>query len=149
LNVLLSHVDLAVADARRMLWVLAVELGWVSVLLFWLRQTALNDDGEADSWAAPATAAVAAAAADDAAAPQVTMERSASQEMRVLLVSLQSVSPPPVVELFAARQLHVLQSGRRLVTVCKHIGAPRNGAYGCHPACQMCLPLCRWTAWMS
>ena len=68
-----------------MLWVLAVELGWVSLLLFWSRQRALNDDGEADSWAAPATAAVAAAAADDSPAPQATMERSASQEMRVLL----------------------------------------------------------------
>jgi hypothetical protein len=76
-----------------MLWVLAVELGWVSLLLFWSRQRALNDDGEADSWAAPATAAVAAAAADDSPAPQVTMERSASQEMRVLLVSLQPVGP--------------------------------------------------------
>jgi protein Mpv17 len=70
---------------HRMLWVLAVELGWVSLLLFWSRQRALNDDGEADSWAAPATAAVAAAAADSPA-PQVTMERSASQEMRVLLM---------------------------------------------------------------
>ena len=88
---------------------LAVELGWVSVLLFWSRQTALNDDGEADSWAAPATAAVAAAAAaDDTAAPQVTMERSASQEMRVLLVRMQPGSPP--AELFPAHRPRMFSS---------------------------------------
>lgn len=63
---------------------LMVELGWVSVLLFWSQQTALNDDGEADSWAAPATAAVVAAAED---AVLDTLERSPSQEMRVLLVT--------------------------------------------------------------
>lgn len=90
-----------------MLWVLAVELGWVSTLLFWSRQTAMNDDSEADSWAAPATAAVAAVAADDAATPQVTMERSASQEMRVLLVSLQPGSRPLVTE-FSALQPRVV-----------------------------------------
>ena len=101
---------------------LAVELGWVSLLLFWSRQTALNDDGEADSWAAPATAAVAVAAADDTAAPQAALERSASQEMRVLLVSLKPGSPPPVIQLVAAQQPLVLWSGRRLVTVCKRTG---------------------------
>jgi hypothetical protein len=74
--------------------VVMVELGWVTTLLYWSRQTALNDDGEVNSWAAPATAAVAAAAADDAAAPQPTMERSPSQEMRVLLVT--PLSLPPV-----------------------------------------------------
>lgn len=65
----------------------SVELAWVSVLLFWSQQTALNDDGEADSWAAPAVPAITAAA-DDAAAPQAVMERSPSQEMRVFLVRL-------------------------------------------------------------
>ena len=64
----------------------SVELAWVQILLYWSRQTALNESGEADTWAAPATAAVAAAATDDAAAPQVAVERSASQEMRVMLV---------------------------------------------------------------
>lgn len=74
----------------RLLWVVMVELAWVSVLLFWSQQTALNDDGEADSWAASATAAVAVAA-DEAAAPQATMERSPSQEMRVLLVRMSCI----------------------------------------------------------
>lgn len=60
-----------------------VELAWISVLLVWSQQTAADEAEPEDAFA---TAALAAPAGEPAAQPQFTMERSASQEMRVLLV---------------------------------------------------------------
>lgn len=70
---------------HRLLFVDMVELAWISVLLVWSQQTAAN---EAEPEGAFAAAAAAAASMDDepAAQPQFAMERSASQEMRVLLM---------------------------------------------------------------